>query len=130
MLGDDMQDPHEKAHADEIRRRFANREATTGQIIMFGLTGGLMPCPASITVLLLCLQLKKFVLGASLVLCFSVGLALTLVMSGVIAALTVKQATKRWSGFGDLARKAPYISGAIILLVGAFVSYQGIAGLV
>jgi nickel/cobalt exporter len=52
------QDPHELAHANDIRRRFANREVTTGQIIMFGLTGGLIPCPASITVLLLCLQLE------------------------------------------------------------------------
>ena len=45
------QDPHELAHANDIRRRFANREVTTGQIIVFGLTGGLIPCPASITVL-------------------------------------------------------------------------------
>nr|VXZ87893.1 Nickel/cobalt efflux system rcnA [Klebsiella pneumoniae] len=32
---------------------------TTGQIVLFGLTGA-DPCPASITVLLICLQLKKF----------------------------------------------------------------------
>ncbi len=80
------QDPHELAHANDIRRRFSNREVTTGQIVMFGLTGGLIPCPASITVLLLCLQLKKIALGATLVLCFSIGLALTMVMSGVLAA--------------------------------------------
>ncbi len=71
------QDPHELAHANDIRRRFANREVTTGQIVMFGLTGWLIPCPASITILLLCLQLKKFALGATLVLSFSIGLALT-----------------------------------------------------
>jgi nickel/cobalt exporter len=28
------QDPHELAHANDIRRRFANREVTTGQIII------------------------------------------------------------------------------------------------
>ncbi|XLM23130.1 sulfite exporter TauE/SafE family protein, partial [Chromobacterium piscinae] len=79
------QDPHEMAHANDIRRRFANREVSTGQIVAFGLTGGLIPCPASITVLLLCLQLKKVALGATLVLCFSIGLALTMVASGVLA---------------------------------------------
>ena len=52
------QDAHELAHANDIRRRFANRHVTTGQIALFGLTGGLIPCPASITVLLICLQLK------------------------------------------------------------------------
>ena len=124
------QDPHELAHANDIRRRFANREVTTGQIIMFGLTGGLIPCPASITVLLLCLQLKEITLGATLVLSFSIGLALTMVLSGALAALSVKHVSKRWSGFGEFARKAPYFSGALILLVGLYLGYQGLQALV
>jgi nickel/cobalt transporter (NicO) family protein len=125
----EYQDAHERAHANDIRRRFANRDVTTGQIVMFGLTGGLVPCPASITVLLLCLQLKRFALGASLVLCFSIGLALTMVVSGTLAALSVKHMSKKWSGFGDFARKAPYFSGALILLVGLIVGYQGLTAL-
>jgi nickel/cobalt exporter len=123
------QDPHELAHASDIRRRFANREVTTSQIIMFGLTGGLVPCPASITVLVLCLQLKKITLGAALVLCFSIGLALTMVVTGVAAAWSVKHVSKRWSGFGEFARKAPYFSGALILLVGIYMGYVGLQGL-
>lgn len=123
------QDPHELAHANDIRHRFANREVTTGQIIMFGLTGGLIPCPASITVLLLCLQLKKVALGATLVLSFSVGLAITMVASGALAALSVKHVSKRWSGFGEFARKAPYFSGALILLVGFYIGCQGLHAL-
>lgn len=124
------QDPHELAHANDIRHRFANREVTTGQIIMFGLTGGLIPCPASITVLLLCLQLKQIALGATLVLGFSIGLALTMVASGVLAALSIKHVSKRWNGFGEFARKAPYFSGALMVLVGFYVGYQGLHALV
>lgn len=59
----EYQDAHEKAHANDIKKRFANRNVTTGQIILFGLTGGLIPCPAAITVLLLCIQVKEFSLG-------------------------------------------------------------------
>lgn len=124
------QDPHELAHANDIRKRFTNREVTNGQILLFGLTGGLIPCPASITVLLLCLQLKKIALGATLVLCFSIGLALTLVFSGVVAAVSIRHARKRWSGFGEFARKAPYFSGGLILLVGFYVGYQGLSVLI
>ena len=123
------QDPHELAHANDIRRRFANQQVTTGQIVLFGLTGGLIPCPASITVLLLCLQLKKVTLGATLVLCFSVGLAITMVASGALAALSVKHVSRRWGGFGEFARKAPYFSGALIGLVGLYVGYQGLHAL-
>ncbi|HRH77220.1 MAG TPA: nickel/cobalt efflux protein RcnA [Cellvibrionaceae bacterium] len=124
------QDPHELAHANDIRRRFTSREVTTGQIVIFGLTGGLIPCPASITVLLLCLQLKKITLGAALVLCFSIGLAVTMVVSGVLAALSVKHVSKRWSGFGEFARKAPYLSSVLILVVGVYVGYQGLHALI
>ncbi|APR52090.1 nickel/cobalt efflux transporter RcnA [Sphingomonas koreensis] len=118
-------DAHEMAHAEDIRRRFANSNVTTGQIILFGLTGGLIPCPGAITVLLLCLQLQRLALGAVLVLCFSIGLAITMVASGVIAAISVKQVTKRWSGFGEIVRKAPYVSGGVILIVGLYVAVHG-----
>jgi nickel/cobalt exporter len=125
-----FQDSHELAHANDIRRTFADRKATTGEIIMFGLTGGLIPCPASITVLLLCLQLKQIPLGAVLVLCFSIGLAITLVTVGMTAALSVRHAAKHFSWFGTVAQRAPYLSSALIILVGLYVAYQGWEGLV
>ncbi len=122
-------DAHEREHAEEIRRRFTNQNVTTGQIVMFGLTGGLIPCPASITILLLCLQLKKFALGAGLVLCFSIGLALTLVAVGAAAAMSVHHVRARWSGFDALARRAPYVSSVAIILVGLYTGYLGWSGL-
>lgn len=115
-------DAHEAAHAEDIRRRFANAQVTTGQIVVFGLTGGLVPCPGAITVLMLCLQLKRLALGATLVVSFSIGLALTMVASGVLAALSVRHVEKRWSGFGEAVRRAPYISGIVILVIGLYVA--------
>ncbi len=122
-------DSHEREHALDIERRFANRQVTTGQIILFGLTGGLIPCPASITVLLLCLQVGRIGLGALLVLCFSIGLALTLVLVGVAAALGLRHAASRWPGFEALAARAPYLSGAIVAAIGAYTIAVGAAAL-
>lgn len=126
----EYQDAHERAHATDIQRRFAGKEVTNGQILLFGLTGGLIPCPAAITVLLICIQLKAFTLGATMVLCFSLGLALTLVTVGVGAAISVQQAAKRWSGFNTLARKAPYFSSALIAMVGLYMGIHGYMGIV
>jgi nickel/cobalt transporter (NicO) family protein len=126
---DGYKDAHGLAHASDIRRKFAGRNVTTGQIIMFGLTGGLIPCPAAITVLLLCLQLKQFTLGFTLVLCFSIGLAITLVAGGVAAALGVRQVTKRWAALSTFTRRAPYFSSALIIAVGIYVGIQGWIGL-
>jgi nickel/cobalt exporter len=125
VAGAGYQDAHELAHANDIRRQFADRNVTTWQIIMFGLTGGLIPCPAAITVLLLCLQLKQFTVGFVLVVCFSIGLALTLVTVGAAAALSVQHATKHWSWFSTFARRAPYFSSILIVGVGLYVGYHG-----
>jgi len=122
-------DAHERAHADDIRCSFADRNVTTWQIVLFGLTGGLIPCPASITVLLLCLQLKEFTLGVVLVLAFSIGLAVTLVVVGAAAALSVGHATRRWSWFGAVAARAPYLSSLLIIGVGLYVGFHGWAAL-
>jgi len=122
-------DDHAAAHAREIAQHFAGKQTSTSQIILFGLTGGLIPCPASITVLLLCLQLKQFTLGLTLVLCFSIGLALTLVLSGVIAAISLRHLTNRWKGLSRLMHDAPYVSCLLILIVACVVGYHGIRSL-
>ena len=127
MSEEEYQDAHELAHANEIKKRFENKEVTNSQILLFGLTGGLIPCPATITVLLLCLQLKKITLGATLVFGFSIGLAITLVATGVISAISIKYMSKKFSGFGDIVRKLPYISSAIILCIGLYIGYIGLS---
>ena len=128
LLGGDgtYQDAHERAHAEDIKRRFVGQKVTNGQIAMFGLTGGLVPCPASVTILMICLHLKRFTLGAAMVASFSLGLAISLVSVGVIAAWGARQVGKRWGNgrFSDLARKMPYFSSGLMALVGALMGIQ------
>jgi ABC-type nickel/cobalt efflux system permease component RcnA len=119
------QDAHELAHAVGIRKRLAGGAATLPQIALFGFTGGLLPCPAAFTIVLVCLQLKRFALGIAMVLAFSAGLALTLVATGALAAWGLRHAEKRFSGFGAVARKLPYLSSGILTLMGLFIGIQG-----
>src|SRR4029079_5941760 len=121
----DYQDAHERAHAADIVKRFGNRTVTTGQIVLFGLTGGLLPCPAALTVLLICLQLKKLVLGFALVLSFSLGLAVTMVATGVVAAWGVQHASRKVKGFAEFARKAPYLSSVLLTCLGLYIGFEG-----
>ncbi len=118
-------DAHTRTHAAEINTRFASGKATTGQTILFGLTGGLIPCPAAITVLLLCLNLQKFWLGVTLVSAFSIGLALTLVSAGVIAAVSLNYARRKTGTVDAFLAKAPYFSAALIALIGLYMLWSG-----
>jgi nickel/cobalt transporter (NicO) family protein len=121
----DYQDAHERAHAVDIEKRFAGQAVTNSQIALFGLTGGLLPCPAAFTIVLVCLQLKKFALGIVMVLAFSAGLALTLVAVGALAAWSLRHAEKQFSGFGAIARKLPYLSSAILAVMAIFIGIEG-----
>ena len=122
----EYQDAHEREHAMDLEKRFANRQVTTGQLILFGLTGGLLPCPSAFAVLVICLQLKQFTLGFAIVLAFSLGLAITLVTVGSLAAFSVRHASKHFKGFGEIARKAPYVSSTVMVLIGLLVAVQGL----
>src|SRR5262245_843562 len=83
---------HHHAHDDPRPKAGAN----TADIVWFGFTGGLLPCPAAIAVLLVCIQLKQFALGVAMVAAFSIGLALTLTSVGVAASWASKRASTTW----------------------------------
>lgn len=117
---------HTRTHAHETEERFAGQTVTTAQVILFGLTGGLLPCAAAVTVLLLCLQLQRFWLGIVLVLCFSIGLALTLMMSGVLAAWGTRRVVQRWKGFDAIMSRAPYGASAVLICLGLYVGLRGL----
>ena len=118
-------DAHAMAHAREIEERFANGRATNLQTVGFGLVGGLIPCPAAITVLLLCLSIGQFWLGVSMVAAFSIGLAATLVAVGLVAAVGLRYAKSRSARLDRFLAAAPYLSGVLIVLVGGLMIYSG-----
>jgi nickel/cobalt exporter len=116
---------HARAHAREIESRFAEGRTTAGQTILFGLTGGLIPCSAAITLLLLCLHIDRFWMGVGLVGAFSVGLAVSLVAVGVAAALGLRVAAARTGRFDRWLARAPYVSAVLIVGVGLVMAYGG-----
>jgi uncharacterized protein len=71
------------------------------------LSGGLMPRSAAIAVLVLCLQLHQVWLGVALVLCFSIGLAITLITAGMIAAIGMRHVSRPGRGWASLPTACP-----------------------
>lgn len=122
-------DAHARAHALEIKDRIASGRIGTGQTILFGLSGGLIPCPAAITIFILCLHLGKLALGITLVSAFSVGLAITLMGIGVVAALGLKVASRRGRRLDRVFEAAPWISAALIAGIGLVILWTGYSNL-
>ena len=65
------------------------------------------------------MQLGQFALGITLVSAFSLGLALTLVLIGVVAAMGIGAVSKRAGRYEWLIDAAPYLSALLIVAIGA-----------
>jgi len=89
-----------------------------------------MPCPASVTIMIICLHLKRFALGVAMVASFSIGLAISLVSVGVVAAWGARHVSKRSGRLSDLARKMPYGSSALMAVVGTVMGIEGLMQIV
>lgn len=122
-------DTHAMEHARDIAHRFAGRHVTNADIAWFGLTGGLLPCPSAIAVLLACIQLKAFVLGFAMVAGFSIGLAITLISVGVMASWGARKASEGWAGFSEWSERLPYVSAALVGVIGILITGRGLLAL-
>lgn len=111
-------DEHARAHAANIPDYAKKGERPTWrQILAFGAAGGMIPCPASITVMLLSLSIGKFASGVLAVAGFSLGLAVTLVGIGLVVVAGLNQ-LKGSGRFNWVSAKAPVISAAVVMLSG------------
>jgi nickel/cobalt exporter len=117
---------HGHDHAHHHHGHAAVTTTRTTDILWFGFTGGLLPCPSAIAVLLVCIQLKQFALGVLMVAAFSVGLAATLVAIGVAASWGAQKVGAKWSGFDAAAKRLPYLSAAVVLAIGVVMSVAGL----
>ena len=63
--GHDRFHGHQNDHGHSHEPLVVSGHVGTGEIVLFGFTGGLLPCPAAIAVLLICIQLQKHLLSGS-----------------------------------------------------------------
>jgi nickel/cobalt transporter (NicO) family protein len=86
-------------------------------LVAVGITGGLLPCPSALVVLLAAISLHRVAFGMLLIVAFSAGLALSITGIGLVAVYA-KQIFKRASFEGPLVRLLPAASALVILAAG------------
>lgn len=124
---------HHHATPEEIKKQYKGKHVSSWNVIWFGFSGGLLPCPSALAVLLVCLQLQKVALGAAMVGAFSLGLALSLVAVGIIAAWGTHHARSKLAGkhpqLEKLATHFPAVSGALVCVLGLVITTRGLIAL-
>jgi ABC-type nickel/cobalt efflux system permease component RcnA len=93
-----------------------------------GLSGGIVPCPGALVVLLSALAWRRLGLGILLVVAFSAGLAAVLVAVGLLV-VHARRLLGRIRGDGPLTtRWLPLASSAVITVLGFVIAWQALAG--
>ena len=86
-------------------------------LLAVGVSGGLLPCPSALVVLLAAISLHRVAFGLILILAFSAGLALSITGIGLVAVLA-RRAFRRLSFEGPVMRLLPAASALVILAAG------------
>jgi len=127
--GHDEPAHHHHPAADAVHWHH-NRES--GKIVSFrelmtlGVTGGMIPCPAALVVLLSAVTLRRVGFGMLLIVAFSIGLAAVLITIGLLMVYA-RRLIARFQGEGPLfTRWLPLTSAALITLSGVVLVVQAL----
>ncbi len=108
-------------HHDHHHDHHGHTEGSEGpsfrSLLAVGVSGGLLPCPSALVVLLAAISLHRVAFGLLLILAFSTGLALSITGIGLVAVLA-RRAFRRLSFDGPLIRLVPAASALVILAAG------------
>ncbi|HVF27466.1 MAG TPA: sulfite exporter TauE/SafE family protein [Pyrinomonadaceae bacterium] len=99
---------------------------TWRNLLALGISGGLLPCPSALVVLLSAITLGRVSYGLALVVAFSVGLAATLTAIGLLFVYA-KRFIERPMRESRLVRVLPVASALVIACVGAALCYEALA---
>ncbi|MDQ6709665.1 MAG: hypothetical protein M3Z11_03815 [Candidatus Dormibacteraeota bacterium] len=103
-------------------------------VVILGITGGLIPCPTALVVLLSALSLHRVAFGMLLILAYSVGLAIVLSGIGIVLASGTRLVSRvrpafSLRGFGRLTSMIPVASAAVVAVAGVALTAQALPGI-
>jgi nickel/cobalt exporter len=97
-------------------------------LLALGVTGGIVPCPAALVVLLSALSLNRAGFGLFLIVAFSAGLAAVLIGFGLGVVYARRFVARLLNVEGAVAtRWLPLASSAVITIAGVAITVQALA---
>lgn len=114
--------PNPAAVAGNSERALSLRE-----LLMLGVTGGIVPCPAALVVLLSAFSLHRIGFGLFLITAFSIGLASVLVVVGLAMVYAKRAVSSRVTSESPVLRYLPFLSSACMVVLGVGIALSALA---
>ena len=135
---DDDDHGHDHGHADDDDHGHDHSHSpdgsgqegrvTLGALWALGVTGGIVPCPGALVILLLAVALHRIAFGLVLLVAFSLGLAAVLIALGILL-VKARPLVDRFGGDRPWMQRLPKISAAVISVLGVAMFAKAVGGL-
>jgi ABC-type nickel/cobalt efflux system permease component RcnA len=126
--------PHNHTHEDHSHddqphhdhHHSIPEQVKLGDLLALGISGGLIPCPEALGIMLIAIGLNRILLGLGMVVAFSFGLAAVLIIIGILLVRmkslldSADRLGSRWQ------RVLPLISAVIVTLLGVGIVIKGL----
>jgi ABC-type nickel/cobalt efflux system permease component RcnA len=119
--GHDHHHPHEHHHHSHLPPGSNDAPVTWRSLLALGISGGLLPCPSALVVLLSAIALHRVAFGMLLIVAFSIGLAGVLTGIGLLLVYA-RRLFERLPTDGRLLRALPVASAAFVTLAGVVIA--------
>lgn len=126
---------HDHSHADHVHDDagdviLKNQEKPYlgwWPMIVMGMQGGIVPCWDAVALLCYAVAMGLLTLALPMILAFSAGLALVLVVIGIAVVSSKKFAQSHW-GANRLVRMLPIVSACAVIAIGIWLCYDSVHG--
>jgi len=95
-------------------------------LVALGITGGIVPCPAALVVLLSAVALSRVGFGLFLIASFSLGLAAVLIALGMLMVYAGKLMARFHADGPLITRWLPLTSSAVMTILGLAIAFQAL----
>src|SRR5207248_7387316 len=117
---------HDRAHAHGHHHGHGHDHAlSTRRLLGIGISGGIIPCPTALVVLLAAISLHRIGYGLILIVAFSFGLAATMTGLGLLA-VAAKGLFRRLNLGGGAVRLLPAVSAVVVLGLGRVMTLRAL----
>ena len=103
-----------------------SRTVSVRQLVVLGITGGIIPCPAALVVLLSAVALHRTVFGLYLIVAFSLGLAAVLIGMGMVTVYAGRLMSRLHLEGPFLQKWLPMGSAAMITFLGCGIALRSL----
>jgi nickel/cobalt transporter (NicO) family protein len=123
------QDHEHMSDEEHARAHLPEQGSGWRGLVAVGVSGGLLPCPTALVVLLAAISLHRVTFGLVLIVAFSIGLASVVSAIGLLA-IGARSTFRRMSFEGPVVRALPAVSALLVFGIGIAMTVRALPGIV